>query len=174
MKNLALVSLILLTGSLLSSCLKDSLSKPKDNGSSNTTGTNPKDTTTQPIVPIDPSLLAGTWQVINDTSTTVPWGIWEGRPTTGSNYVGTPADYYKFNTSGNAYTLINGVIDTGNYTLSRDTLHIVYTYFNNQHQTGGVYNSFWTITNLTAHTATVTAQFVSPETATTSVTYLRK
>ena len=174
MKNLAFVSLILLTGCFLSSCLKDSLSKSKGNGSSNTTGTHTKDTTNQPITPVDPTLLAGTWQVINDTSTTVPWGLWEGRPTTGQNYVGTPADYYKFTAGGNAYTSINGVIDTGNYTLSQDTLHIVYTYFNGQHVTGGIYNSFWTITDLAAHTATVTWQFVSPETATTSVTYLRK
>ena len=171
MKNLVLVSLILLTACVLSSCSKESISK--SNGSSKSTGAN-ADTTNQPIVPIDRALLADTWQVINDTSTTVPWGLWEGRPTTGQNYKGKPADYYKFDAEGDAFNRVNGVIDTGNYTISRDTLHIVYTYFNGQLQTGGIYNSFWTITNLTAHTATVTAMFVSPETATTSVTYLRK
>lgn len=175
MKTLPLIFVVLFAAGLLSSCLKDSLSKP--NGNSNTTSTHPKDTTTtvnQPIVPIDPNLLAGAWQVINDTSTTVPWGLWQGHPTTGQNYVGTPADYYKFTANGNAYTRLNNVIDTANYTISQDTLHMVYTYFNNQEQTGGIYNSFWTVTNLTAHTATVTALSVSPETAITSVTYLRK
>jgi hypothetical protein len=173
MKTLPLIFVLLVAVALLPSCFKDSLSKPKG-GTTTTTSTKDTSTTNQPVVPIDPNMLVGTWQVINDTSTTVPWGIWEGRPTTGTNYVGTSADYYKFTANGNAYTRLNNVIDTANYTVSQDTVHMIYTYFNGQEQTGGVYNSFWTVTNLSAHTATVTVQFVSPETATTSVVYLRK
>jgi hypothetical protein len=173
MKNLYLVFAILLAGALLNSCLKEAPGKP-DSNSTTTKTKGGADTTTQPVIPIDPGMLVGTWQVINDTSTTVPWGIWEGRPTTGQNYVGTPADYYKFAANGNAYTRLNNVVDTANYTVSQDTVHMIYTYFNGQEQTGGVYNSFWTVTNLTAHTATVSVTFVTPETAITSVVYLKK
>ena len=175
MKNLLLISVMLLTCSLLSSCLKESVPKGQNGGSTSNTKNNTGDTVkTGPIVPISPGLLAGDWQVINDTSTIVPWGLWEGKPTIGQNYVGKPTDYYKFTANGNAYTNIAGVVDTANYTISQDTLHVVYTYFNQQESTTGIYNSFWAVTNLTAHTATVTATFVTPETAITSVTYLRK
>jgi hypothetical protein len=159
MKNLLLISVILLTG-LLSSCLKDSLSK-------GTKGS-------QVLLPVTPGSLAGSWQVINDTSTTQPWGIWAGQPVTGSNYVGVPTDYYKFTAGGNVYTNVAGEIDSATYTVSHDTVHVVYTYLDHQEMTGGIYNSFWEVTNLTAHTATITANFITPETALTSVTYLKK
>jgi len=177
MKNLYIVFAFLAVCTVFYSCIKETVPKPTGNSSGNntkTTGNTGGDTTTQPIVPIDPNMLVGTWQVIKDTTTTVPWGLWYGRPTTGQNYVGTPADYYKFTANSNAYTRLNNAIDTANYTVSQDTVHMVYTYFNGQEQTGGIYNSFWTVTNLTAHTATVTALFVTPETAITSVVYLRK
>ena len=164
----------LLAGCILFSCKKLQEAPLGSNKGNSTKTTNGGDTTTQPIIPIDANMLAGTWQVVNDTSTTVPWGLWQGRPTTGQNYVGSSADYYKFTADGNAFTRLNNVIDTANYTISRDSVHMVYTYFNNQQQSGGIYNSFWRVTNLTAHTATITWQFISPETATISVTYLRK
>ena len=178
MKNLYTILVLLLAGGIFSSCIKKTLPKPTGNSSTtSTTKTNnggDTSTTNLPVVPINPNMLVGNWQIINDTSTTVPWGLWAGRPATGQNYVGTPADYYKFTSDGSAYTRLNNVIDTANYTVSQDTVHMVYTYFNQQEQTGGIYNSFWTVTNLTAHAATVTTLFVTPETAITSVVYLRK
>ena len=70
---------------------------------------------------------------------------------------------------------MEAVIDTGTYTVvNQDQLHIVYSYFNGQEQSTGIYNSFWTITNLTAHTASITVVFVTPETVITSVTNLKK
>jgi len=176
MKNLYFILALLLAGCLLVSCKKPPEAPQTPNtGTTTKTTTGGGDTTTGlPIVPINPGMLVGTWQVINDTSTVVPWGLWQGHPVTTSNYVGTPADYYKFTAGGDAYTSLKGVIDTANYMVSQDSVHVVYTFFNGQHVTAGIYNSFWQVTNLTAHTATLTWLFVSPETATTSVTYLRK
>jgi hypothetical protein len=172
MKSLYYVSIILLCSSILSSCIKDTV--PRVNRGGNSTSKTTTDTTTQPVVPIDPALLEGNWQVINDTSTTVPWGLWAGMPTTGKNYVGKPSDYYKFTTGGQAYTSMAGAVDTGNYTVDKNLINIIYTYFNGQETTTGIYNSQWAVSNLTAHTASLTVTFVSPETATTRVTNLRK
>ena len=176
MKNLCFILALLLAGCLLMTCKKlQEAPQGQNTGATTKTTTNGGDTTaTGPIVPITPGMLAGTWQVINDTLTTVPWGLWQGRPISTSNYVGTPADYYTFTANGNAYTRLNNVIDTANYTVSQDTIHMIYTYFNGQEQTGGIYNSFWTVTNLTAHTAAVSVTFVTPETAITSVVNLKR
>jgi hypothetical protein len=174
MKNLSFVLAFLITGSLLSSCIKDSL-PPAQKGTTNTQTSAKKDTVTTTVdQPIDQSLLVGNWQLINDTSTTVPWGLWQGQPTSGHNYMGQPSDYYKFTADDHAYTSISGFVDTANYTISRDTVHVVYTYFNGIVSTDGVYNSFWRVTNLTAHTATITTIFITPETVITSVTNLKK
>jgi len=175
MKNCCFILALLLAGCLLMTCKKlQEAPQTANTGTATKTTTSDGDTTAGTPIIINPSLLAGTWQVINDTLTTVPWGLWQGRPISTSNYVGTPADYYTFTANGNAYTRLNNVIDTANYTVSQDTIHMIYTYFNGQEQTGGIYNSFWTVTNLTAHTAAVSVTFVTPETAITSVVNLKR
>jgi len=178
MKNLSFLWLIL-PALLLAACIKETLPVAPNGGSTtNKTVSTPNDTTantTAPVVPIDSTMLVGTWQVINDTTNTVGWGLWAGHPPIGSNYVGKPEDYYKFTANNNLYSDMQAVIDTGTYTVvNQDQLHIVYSYFNGQEQSTGIYNSFWTITNLTLHTASITVVFVTPETVITSVTNLRK
>jgi len=176
MKNPYFLLALLLAGCLLITCKKpqEAPQSPNTGATTKTTSGGGDTTASLPIVPINPGMLVGAWQVINDTTTTMPWGLWQGHPITTSNYVGTPADYYKFTAEGDAYTSLKGVIDTANYMISQDSVHVVYTVFNGQRVTGGLYNSFWQVTNLTAHTATITWLYVSPETATTSVTYLRR
>jgi hypothetical protein len=177
MKNRLPVLAILVVGITFASCIKETVPKPPPGGGSSTSTskkTTSDTTTSQPIVPIDPNMLDGIWRVVNDTSTTVPWGLWQGHPTTGSNYMGVPTDYYKLTATGNCYTRIQNVVDTANYTVNQNQVHVIFTYFNGQETTSGIYNSTWTVSNLTNHTCTLTVTYVSPETATTSVTNLAK
>jgi len=127
------------------------------------------------VVPIDSSLLVGTWQVINDTTNIVGAGMWTGHAQINTNYIGKPADYYKFTADGHLYSDMRAAIDTGTYTvLNQDQLNIVYSYYNEQEQSTGIYNSLWTITNLTLHTASITVVYMDPEQVYTSVINLRR
>jgi hypothetical protein len=158
MKRFTPFIIVLIASILLSSCLKGTLQKSDQ-----------KLTKSDTI-----NMLSGTWKVVNDTSTTADWGLWSGRPSTGSNYIGNPADYYKFTPNGYCYTSVNGVVDTGTYTESQDQINIVYTYFNEQETTAGVYNGVWTINKLTNNAFTFSVTFLTPETAATNVTNLTK
>jgi len=169
MNNLYFILALLLVGCFSYSCKK---LDPAPHGDPNkTTGS---DTTTQPLVLIDPGLLTGTWQVINDTTTQTPWGIWDGRPVTGVNYVGTIADHYTFTADGHMYDFMQGHADTATYTISKNQVDIEYTYTNNARQPEGLYHGLFTFIRLGPHTASFSTLAVSPEVAYSSVTHLRK
>ncbi|MDR3694618.1 hypothetical protein [Mucilaginibacter sp.] len=172
MKSFYILPVILLFGSIFSSCKKAGLATLHSTGNTTNT-TKPADTLTKwPAVPIDSALLVGNWQVINDTSLTVPF--FTNNPSMGKNYIGKPSDYYKFIAGGRVYTCVAGTVDTGNYVINKNIVNIVYTYFNGQHITGGIYNSQWSVYHLTAQTAIITTTFVNTLAVTTSITSLKR
>jgi hypothetical protein len=88
--------------------------------------------------------LLGEWNLINDTSVILSFN--------GTNYIGTPADYYNFTANGTLYIKEDTLLSGPTYTmLINNQVDIVYHLANDaeDHRT---YN----ITNLTAHTATLT------------------
>jgi hypothetical protein len=153
MKNLATLFLILLAGLFWLSCNK----LKNDTGKESTQVT-----------------LIGDWQVVNDTSTNTPWGIWAGKPVVGVNYLGTPSDHFKFTADGHLYNQLQGATDTSTYKVSHDSISAVYTYFNGQVISNGVYHTTWTVSNLTLHTLTLSTWFTTPETAITQVINLKR
>lgn len=172
MKSCYYLSFILLCCSIFSACKKAGLATLHSTGGSTNTTRSADTLTKWPAVPIDSALLVGNWQVINDTSITVPF--FTNYPTVGKNYIGKPSDYYKFTAGGRVYTRIAGVADTGNYVIDKNMVNIVYTYFNGQHITGGIYNSQWSVYHLTAQTAIITTAFANTLAVTTSITSLKK
>jgi hypothetical protein len=121
------------------------------------------------------SLIGTTWNVVTDSTTTGFWGIWSGRATTGSKYIGKAGDYFNFTNYGKLYSSINGQKDTEYYRITGDTLGFRYAYIDGQtNQPDSTYNQAYIISNLTNHTVTLSSSFVSPETVFTSIVNLSK
>jgi len=153
MKNLAPYIIILVIAVVLVSCLKESLNKAA-----------------RPS-----SLIGTTWSVVNDSTTTGFWGIWSGRATTGSNYIGKAGDYFIFITYGKLYSSINGQKDTETYKIGGDTVHFRYAYGVGQTNIiDSAWNTGYIISNLTNHTCTLSSNFITPETVLSGFVNLRK
>jgi hypothetical protein len=102
------------------------------------------------------------WNIITDTLAVLSF--------TGTNYIGTPADYYNFTAGGTLYIKEDTLQYTATYSvLINNQVNIVY-YFPNDAQDSRTYN----ITNLTAHTATLTLAAASMGPAQYQVINLKK
>jgi hypothetical protein len=139
--------LILAMGTMLSSCLKG-----LNNG------------------PAAETSLVGKWSIISDSTTTQFWGIWSDEPQKGTVYFGKPADYYNFLPDGTVYTSLEGGLDTATYVqLKNDTLEFVFAASWRDPQK-------FIISNHTAQYMTLTDAFpfISPETVSSSIIYLKR
>jgi len=118
--------------------------------------------------------IIGDWALVNDSVTTTVWGISANQPTLGFNYVGVATDHYNFTAGGTLYVVEGNVKDTSAYALKQNSLQLTYSSQNgykfNSPQTSG-----YTVTNLTAHTATLSGGLsLTPETTYTHIINLRK
>jgi hypothetical protein len=102
--------------------------------------------------------LVGKWNIIND-SIYIPIANIGG-----SNYIGTSDDYYNFTATGKVYINENSLLVNATYSMiANNQIDIVYS--------NGSYDPYF-ITNLTAHTATLT--LAVPLTGPTKIINLRK
>ena len=110
---------------------------------------------------IQTNLLVGKWNIIDDSSSMTP--SYNGF-NSGSNYIGTSHDYYNFTANGNLYINEGLSLDTATYLMVTKTQVKVVYYFENGigfGPSGGILGTYY-ITNLTAHTATLTLSGVTP------------
>jgi hypothetical protein len=147
MKNFIIYLLVLTVSCMFFSCLKD-----KSN-----------------VVP--PSLV-GKWSIVNDSTTFSEWGLFTGAPTK-SNYIGKAGDSYDFESNGNLYISDDGEKDTATYLTHLNLVRIGFTSYN-----GSSANPYpgieMTVSNLTAHTVTLTDTAISPETIYTEKINLKR
>ena len=162
------------------SCLKDKVDKGTPNkensskGNSNKENSNSEDSK-KDTIPVTTSSFSGNWVLVNDTTTTNFWGIWNGRAPVGTNYVGKTADYYNFTSYGKLYIHQDTNRDTETYKLSHDTVLIRTAYIDGQtNQLDSTYNPWYVISGFTAHSCTLKKYFISPETASFSTINLKK
>ena len=106
--------------------------------------------------------LEGKWNIINDSSSiTGSLNGFNG----GSNYIGTTNDYYNFTVNGNLYINEGLSLDTATYSMdTSNQVKLVYYSANgvNFGPNGAIRGTYY-ITNLTAHTATLTLSGLTPE-----------
>ena len=82
-----------------------------------------------------------------------------------TNYIGTSNDYYNFTANGNLYINEGLSLDTATYLMVTKTQVKLVYYFENGISfgpSGGIRGTF-NITNLTAHTVTLTDSGITPE-----------
>jgi hypothetical protein len=111
---------------------------------------------------IQTNLLVGKWNIIEDSASIT--GSLNGF-NSGSNFIGTSNDYYNFTANGNLYINEGLSLDTATYLMVTKTqVELVYYYDNGISfaPNGGVRGTF-NITNLTAHTVTLTDSGLTPE-----------
>ncbi len=126
-------------------------------------------------IPISVSNLSGKWTLVNDTTTTSFWGLWNGQAAVGINYIGKAGDYYNFTSHGKLYTYQNTNLDTQTYKLGHDTVWVRYTYIDGQtDKVDSAYNPGYIITRLTDNSCTLTSFSVTPETIYNSVINLSR
>jgi hypothetical protein len=106
--------------------------------------------------------LVGNWTIVNDSTLETPWGLFDGRPSNGANYIGKAGDSYNFEPDGNLYIKEGVNKDTATYLTHLNLIRIGYTYFD-----GAPANPYpgveFVVKNLTAHTVTLADTAVSPE-----------
>jgi hypothetical protein len=93
---------------------------------------------------VQTSPLVDKWNIINDSLSVISL--------TGTNYIGSSNDYYNFSVNGTLYINENSVLHTTTYSMiANNQIDIAYDLPNDvaDHRT-------YYITNLTAHTATLT------------------
>jgi len=175
MKNFALYLFALAASCIFFSCIKDKIPRGVKGGTGNkTTDTTTNTTGDTSIIPIDPSLLNGKWNLINDSTTTAFWGIWTGRATVGANYIGKPGDNYNFR-NGILYISEAGKKDTLWYRISLNHVGIRYAYIDGAtNKVDSTYNDGYTVTNLTAYTCRLSWTTISPETVNSAMINLKK
>lgn len=100
------------------------------------------------------SLIVGKWRIINDSSFIT--GSLNG-VNGGSNYVGTPSDYFTFTSNGNLYIREGQSLDTATYTISSNNqqINILYSYIAGSYISGDVAQSLG-ISNYTENHLTLT------------------
>jgi hypothetical protein len=156
MKKVMPYILIAAVSAMFVSCLKEGLNKGTGNGSGNAT-------------------ILGNWSIVNDTTTTGFWGIWNGKSSVGVNYIGVPGDYYNFSSNNKLYISQNGQKDTEVYKINKDSIAIKYAYIDGSTNiVDSTYGVRYIISNLSAHTATLTSFFISPETVINSTVNLKR
>jgi hypothetical protein len=112
--------------------------------------------------------LEGDWALVNDSTTITPWGLWQGEPVSGINYVGTSADYFHF-TDNMVYYFDNGFKDTATYSLKKNYLYLGYT---TQY---GKDTVVYQVSNFTSHTVTLSGDTATdPEQVFTHIINLRR
>ena len=112
--------------------------------------------------------LTGEWAMVNDSTTITPWGIWQGMPGTGTNYIGKASDYYHFTTN-MVYYSENGYGDTATYAVKGNYVYFGYT------NAYGRDTAVYQLSNLTAHTLTLKGDTaVSPEQVFSHIINLKK
>jgi hypothetical protein len=93
---------------------------------------------------VQTSPLVAKWNIINDSLSIITLS--------GTNYIGTSNDYYNFTANGTLYIKEDSLLYTTTYSMvANNQIDIVYNFSNDvtEHRT-------YYITNLTAHTATLT------------------
>src|SRR5450432_3033471 len=98
---------------------------------------------------VQTSPLVAKWNIVNDSLSIISLS--------GTNYIGTSNDYYNFTVNGTLYINENSLLRTTTYsTIANDQIDIVYNLSSDvtEHRT-------YFITNLTAHTATLTLSGIS-------------
>jgi hypothetical protein len=111
---------------------------------------------------VQTSPLVATWNIINDSLSIISLS--------GTNYIGTSNDYYNFTVNGTLYIKEDALQYTTTYSMvANNQIDIVYDLSNNvtEHRT-------YYITNLTAHTATLTLSGSSPGPAERQIINLKK
>jgi len=111
---------------------------------------------------VQTSSLAAKWNIINDSLSIISLS--------GTNYIGTSNDYYNFTVNGILYIKEDSLLSTTTYSMiANNQIDIVYDLSNNvmEHRT-------YYITNLTAHTATLTLSGSSPGPAERQIINLKK
>ena len=99
---------------------------------------------------VQTSPLVAKWNIINDSLSIISLS--------GTNYIGTSNDYYDFTGNGTLYITEDSLLYTTTYSIvANNQIDIVYDLSNDvtEHRT-------YYITNLTAHTATLTLSGSSP------------
>ncbi len=110
---------------------------------------------------VQTNLLIGKWSIVNDSIslTDIPNGSDRG-----SNFIGTPTDYYDFFPNGNLYIKEGNSFDSAAYSMVGDSA-VRITVFNYQgisfRPNGGILGTF-SITNLTRNMATLTSSGWTP------------
>jgi hypothetical protein len=105
--------------------------------------------------------IVGKWKIINDTTSYVflLTGIEYD-----SNYIGKSNDYYDFISDGNLYYKEGPQLYRGKYYMfASNQFQPVYFFINGYTYTYPGYGPLYTITNLTAHTATLTESESTPD-----------
>ena len=111
---------------------------------------------------VQTSPLVAKWNIVNDSLSIISLN--------GTNYVGTSNDYYNFTVNGTLYINENSLLRTTTYSMiANDQIDIVYNLSSDvtEHRT-------YFITNLTAHTATLTLSGISLGPAERQIINLKK
>ena len=120
--------------------------------------------------------IVGNWALVNDSTKIQFWGLWQGKPDTGINYIGAAGDHYNFMQNGKMYIKQGTTLDTGTYTtLANNKIEIKFTYLNGQGNPPDGWTEDFTINTLTNNSLTLAGgTLVSPETASSHVLFFKK